>query len=151
MNRWTGPLCGVLVFAALARFAPGPGSCALPERVPDPVPAPGLGDSGRVAPVAPSARPDGFAMDPFALAPPPAAARATGGGASRHAVSGPAPTRPWKVTGLVGARAAVLVKPDGTSRVVSVGQRIDSAMVVGISAAGVELEDRGGRYLLKVR
>lgn len=150
MNRWTGPVCGVLVFAALVRFAPGPGSCALPERVPDPAPVPSLGDSGRAALVAPSARPEGFASDPFALGVPPPA-RPTGGGAPRHVASGPVPSRPWKVTGLVGARAAVLVKPDGTSRVVSLGQRIDSATVVGISAAGVELEDRGGRYLLKVR
>ena len=149
MNRWAGPACGVLVFVALARFVPGPEACVLKERVADPAPIPFLGDPGRIAFAVSTVHPDSFAADPFALGTAPSV-RVAAGGTSRRA-TGVAPSRPWKVTGLVGARAAVLVKPDGSSVVVSVGQRVDSATVVGISAAGVEIEDREGRYLLKVR
>lgn len=58
----------------------------------------------------------------------------------------PPPARPWRVTGLVGTRAAVLAGGDGTSRVVSPGERVDSARVVSIDRDGVVLEDRGGKF-----
>jgi hypothetical protein len=145
VNRWIGPFVGVFAFALLARCVPGPSECrtvgdtaaARSESLPD-ISRLRLGGGPRVLP-------EGVAPDPFALAaaPPPRPAAS--------APSGPAPARPWSVTGLVGARAAVLVRPDGTSKVVTVGERIDSAVVVGISSSGVELEDRGGRFHLKVR
>lgn len=145
MNRWIGPVAGVLVFAILARLAPGDSGCrtvgeavsARSDSLPD-ISRLRIGEGTRV-PI------QGGAPDPFALAPAPAP------GKTVSAPSGPAPTRPWSVTGLVGARAAVLVRPDGSSKVVTLGERIDSAVVVGISSAGVELQDRGGRFLLKVR
>lgn len=56
------------------------------------------------------------------------------------------PARPWRVTGLVGTRAAVLAGGDGSSRVVSPGERVDSARVVSIDRDGVVLEDRGGKF-----
>lgn len=145
MNRWTGPVVGALVFALLARWAPGPSGC---RTVDDAAPArhESLPDISRLRPgEGPRFHLEGAAPDPFALAPAPAP-RTTA-----SAPSGPAPSRPWSVTGLVGARAAVLVRPDGSSKVVTLGERIDSAVVVGISSSGVELEDRGGRFLLKVR
>lgn len=147
MRRFAGPLAFLVAFVALSRWVPSRAACPSDSR--------SASSSVAILPDAASAsfesapppRRDTLAPDPFALAPIPDAS-------ARPAVSrpsGPAPSRPWVVTGLVGARAAVLTRPDGSSAVVSVGQRIDSAVVVGISAAGVELEDRGGRVLLKVR
>lgn len=147
MRRFAGPLALVVAFVALSRWVPSGSSCpsdphggsSAASLLPDVSPA--------MAGSAPAPRRDTLAPDPFALAPIPVASSRPV--SSRP--SGPMPSRPWVVTGLVGARAAVLMKPDGSSTVVSIGQRIDSAVVVGISAAGVELEDRGGRVLLKVR
>lgn len=64
--------------------------------------------------------------------------------------AGPPPPRLWKATGRVGERAAVLSHPDGRVLVVAIGQAIDSASVVGIGPGGVELEDRGGRFTLRI-
>lgn len=63
---------------------------------------------------------------------------------------GPPPPRLWKATGRVGERAAVLSHPDGRVLVVSVGQALDSATVVGIGPGGVDLEDRGGKFTLRI-
>ncbi|MBK8801046.1 MAG: hypothetical protein IPN71_03130 [Fibrobacteres bacterium] len=63
---------------------------------------------------------------------------------------GPPPERLWKATGRVGERAAVLSHPDGRVVVVAVGQAFDSASVVAIGPGGVELEDRGGRFVLRI-
>jgi len=147
MRRFAGPVAFLVVFLAMSRWVPSRTACPSDPR--------SASTSAAILPDAASAsiesatppRRDTLAPDPFALAPIPVASARPG--PSRP--SGPAPSRPWVVTGLVGARAAVLMKPDGSSAVVSVGQRIDSAVVVGISAAGVELEDRGGRVILKVR
>lgn len=151
MKRWAGPFACALVFAVLARTVPSPESCAVGSESDSAwtsgFRAPALEVSGSVP--ASESPASSSSPDPFALAPVPETAPKAAMGA--HRPSGPAPARPWTVTGLVGARAAVLVKVDGTSRVVSVGQRLDSAVVVGISPAGVEIEDRGGRVLLKVR
>ena len=62
----------------------------------------------------------------------------------------PPPPRPWSATGRVGQRAAVLTSTDGRSLVVSDGTRVDSAVVVSIGAEGVTLEDRGGRFVLRL-
>ena len=43
-----------------------------------------------------------------------------------------------------------IAHPDGRVVVVSQGQAIDSASVVGIGPGGVELEDRGGRFTLRI-
>ncbi|MBK9576367.1 MAG: hypothetical protein IPK50_00565 [Fibrobacterota bacterium] len=64
--------------------------------------------------------------------------------------SGPPPPRLWKATGRVGERAAVVSHPDGRVLVVTIGQAIDSASVVGIGPGGVELEDRGGKFVLRI-
>lgn len=64
--------------------------------------------------------------------------------------SGPPPPRLWKATGRVGERAAVLSHPDGRVLVVTIGQALDSASVVGIGPGGVELEDRGGKFVLRI-
>jgi hypothetical protein len=144
---WKGPAVALAVFVAMSRWGPATDDCVLRERT-LPLPPPptdrssgwveptDLGDSGPAA------------ADPFALSAPP---RAPTSAAPVARVAGPTPSRPWRVTGLVGQRAAVLVRSDGSSVVVSIGQVLDSAKVVGISSAGVELEDRGGRFLLKVR
>lgn len=147
MKRFAGPIALIVSFLFFGRWFPSQRICpeiagaysASEAGLPDASLA-GVGS-------AVAARPDSIVPDPFALAPIPEAAPSS----AIARPSGPAPSRPWTVTGLVGARAAVLMKPDGSSTVVSVGQRIDSAVVVGISADGVELEDRGGRILLKVR
>lgn len=147
MRRWAGPFACALVFLLLARAVPREAACAVDSvadsawasvsRIPDLAVS-----SDLLRASTPATVPD----DPFALAPIAEAPRV-----AAPAKREPGPKRPWKVTGLVGDRAAVLVRPDGSSMVVSVGQRIDSAVVVGISPAGVEIEDRGGRVLLKVR
>lgn len=85
------------------------------------------------------------ATDPFGL--PPIAA------SSRPSTIGPAippPPRPWTATGRVGQRAAVLTAFDGRILVVSDGSRVDSAVVVSIGTDGVVLEDRGGRFVLRI-
>lgn len=61
----------------------------------------------------------------------------------------PPPPRIQAVTGIVGAKVAVLRRRDGTTQVVQPGNRIDSSRVVAISSQGVQLEDRAGTYLLK--
>lgn len=60
------------------------------------------------------------------------------------------PPRPWKATGRVGERAAVLTATDGRILVVKGGTQVDSAIVVSIGNDGVVLEDRGGRFLLRI-
>lgn len=148
MIHWKGPVAALVVFFALARLGPAPGDCVVRERTIPPPPPPADPSSGW--PLAADSLPASPAVaDPFALSAAPKPSGRPVPGAAR--VSGPAPSRPWRVTGLVGRRAAVLVKSDGSSVVVSIGQELDSAKVVGISSAGVELEDRGGRFLLKVR
>lgn len=147
MIRWKDPVAALVVFVALSRLGPSPADCVVPERtIPPPPPTSDLSTGWLVRPDSTSV--GRTAPDPFALS---AAPKASGGPALPVRAPGPAPSRPWHVTGLVGRRAAVLVKSDGSSVVVSVGQDLDSARVVGISSAGVELEDRGGRFLLKVR
>ncbi len=60
------------------------------------------------------------------------------------------PPRPWTATGRVGQRAALLTSADGRILVVSDGARVDSAVVVSIGSEGVTLEDRGGRFVLRL-
>lgn len=147
MIPWKGPATALAVLLALLQFGPTRDDCAVRESVAPPPPPPL--DRSVLSLQAPRAHEDSTdSPDPFALASAPAPARASAGPAR---VSGPTPSRPWSVTGLVGRRAAVLVRSDGSSVVVSVGQSLDSATVVGISSAGVELQDRAGRFLLKVR
>lgn len=147
MIPWKGPVTTLAVLLALLQLGPSGDVCEVLERNVPPPPPPVEGSTGwRVGPVAPG--PSDHAPDPFALSVAPVVVHT---GADRPRATGPAPARPWQVTGLVGRRAAVLVRSDGSSVVVSVGQELDSARVVGISSAGVELEDRGGRFLLKVR
>jgi len=62
----------------------------------------------------------------------------------------PPPPRPWKATGRVGERAAVLSHPDGRVLVVVSGTPVDSASVVSIGTDGVVLEDRAGRFVIKL-
>lgn len=148
MTPWKGPATTLAVLLALLQFGPSGERCEVLEtNVPPPPPPLDGSTSLRIRPDAPGS-PDTAAADPFALSVATARVRT---GADRPRATGPAPGRPWRVTGLVGRRAAVLVGPDGGSVVVSVGQTLDSARVVGISSAGVEMEDRGGRFLLKVR
>ncbi|HNY31110.1 MAG TPA: hypothetical protein PKO15_09495 [Fibrobacteria bacterium] len=85
-------------------------------------------------------------VDPFRLS----SAQGSTAKPRRSVELGPPPPRLWKATGRVGERAAVLSHPDGRVQVVSVGQVIDSASVVGIGTSGVELEDRGGRFILRI-
>lgn len=86
--------------------------------------------------------------DPFrAEAAPPSLPAAAG---SRSDLGVPPPPRPWKVTGRVGERAAVLSHPDGRILVVSPGTTVDSSRVVSIGNAGVVLEDRAGQFTLKI-
>jgi len=85
--------------------------------------------------------------DPFrSEAPPPSAA----GAGSRSDLGGPPPPRPWKVTGRVGERAAVLAHPDGRVLVVSPGAVVDSSRVISIGTSGIVLEDRAGQYTLRI-
>ncbi len=60
------------------------------------------------------------------------------------------PPRPWRATGRVGERAAVLTSNDGRILVVKSGSSVDSATVVSIGNDGVVLEDRGGRFILHI-
>jgi len=148
MSAWKGPVVALLVAGIFWQFGPKVEVCAVPQAIVDPPPVPvrdvsrlqihGL-DQGQNANSAP---------DPFALAQVPT--QSLGPAIAAGPVEQP-PARPWTLTGLVGKRAAVLSRPDGSSTVVSLGQKIDSATIVGISQAGVELEDRGGRFLLKVK
>lgn len=85
------------------------------------------------------------ATDPFGLPPASAASKPTSIGPAV-----PAPPRPWTATGRVGQRAAVLTATDGRILVVSDGSRVDSALVVSIGPDGVVLEDRGGRFVLRI-
>ncbi len=62
----------------------------------------------------------------------------------------PPPPRLWSSTGRVGQRAAVLTASDGRILVVSDGSQVDSAVVVSIGSDGVVLEDRGGRFVLRI-
>ncbi len=149
MNRWTGPIAAVALVVFLLQFGPRPQACPATAAAADPPPPPAadlslleLGATN-TAPALLEA-PDPFSLATLAVVNP--RVRSAGGGTP----SGPAPLRPWKVTGLVGRRAAVLVRADGRSMVVKLGERLDSATVVGISQEGVELEDRSGRFLLKV-
>lgn len=148
MNVWKGVFAAVASFLLLWQFGPRPAACVLADPVGEASPLPTrdmarLERGSSVSRDVASPVPDPFALEPVVAIPP------------SHAIAsrpvGAPPPRPWRATGLVGRRAAVLVGPHETSVVVSVGQRIDSAVVVGISDAGVELEDRGGRFLLKVR
>jgi hypothetical protein len=149
MNRWTGPVAGLALVVFLLQFGPRPPACAVANAVTDPPPLPAT-DLSLLEVGATNTAPGLLeAPDPFSLAavaPVNAPPRPSGAGIP----SGPAPSRPWKVTGLVGQRAAVLVRADGRSMVVKLGERLDSATVVGISQEGVELQDRSGRFLLKV-
>lgn len=147
MIPWKGPAAALAVFVALVRLGPEAGECPVQERLVPPPPPPARTSTGWSRP-SPEVAAEPMAPDPFALAAPPSAPPRAG---SVPRATGPAPSRPWRVTGLVGRRAAVLVRSDGSSVVVSVGQALDSARVVGISPAGVEMEDQGGRFLLKVR
>jgi len=149
VNRWTGPVIGLVVFLFLVQFGPRPEGCPEASVAADPPPLPAadptlleLGasrTSPRLVEVA----------DPFALEAAPAVRPPAPGNGTRTSAA-PAAPRPWRVTGLVGQRAAVLVRTDGRSMVVKIGERLDSATVVGISKNGVELQDRTGRFLLKV-
>lgn len=149
MNRWTGPGAGLGLLLVLLQFGPRPSECVVAAAPAEPPPLPAADLSLLELGAGASAPALSQAPDPFALAAAPAPRAAARGGSSTGSV-GPAPSRPWKVTGLVGRRAAVLVRPDGRSMVVKVGERLDSATVVGISPEGVELQDRSGRFLLKV-
>jgi hypothetical protein len=85
--------------------------------------------------------------DPFRSEAPPPSAAATG---SRSDLGVPPPPRPWKVTGRVGERAAVLTNPDGRVLVVSNGAMVDSSRVISIGTTGIVLEDRAGQFTLKI-
>jgi len=148
VSAWKGILAAVATFLLLWQFGPRPSSCVLADPVVEVSPLP-TRDMTRLRGGFPVSRDAGSPVpDPFALES--VVAIPSGRVVAARPVGAP-PPRPWRATGLVGRRAAVLVGPNETSVVVSVGQRIDSALVVGISDAGVELEDRGGRFLLKVR
>ncbi|MEN9306888.1 MAG: hypothetical protein RL173_820 [Fibrobacterota bacterium] len=86
--------------------------------------------------------------DPFGLPPEPksGAIRA----ASPDGPQRPPPPRIWRATGRVGERAALLSAPDGRILVVNDGMRVDSAVVVSIGNGGVTLEDRAGRFVLRI-
>lgn len=86
--------------------------------------------------------------DPFGLPPevPNPPSRAPGPVVS----DAPPPPRVWHATGRVGERAAVLTSMDGRILVVSGGSRVDSATVVSIGNDGVILEDRAGRFNLRI-
>ena len=85
--------------------------------------------------------------DPFGLPPQPEASprRASAPSSDLHP-----PPRPWRATGRVGERAAVLTSTDGRILVVKSGSTVDSATVVSIGKEGVILEDRGGRFILDI-
>jgi len=83
--------------------------------------------------------------DPFGLPPVPVSSNPAAIGPIQ-----PLPPRPWMATGRVGQRAAVLTATDGRILVVSDGSRVDSAAVVSIGSDGVVLEDRGGRFVLRI-
>lgn len=87
------------------------------------------------------------AEDPFGL---PAAREPVVRSVARTDLGVPPPPRPWKATGRVGERAAVLSNPDGRVLVVASGARVDSASVVSIGTDGVVLEDRAGRFVIKL-
>lgn len=69
---------------------------------------------------------------------------------SRSDLGVPPPPRPWKVTGRVGERAAVLANPDGRVLVVSPGAIVDSSRVISIGTSGIVLEDRAGQFTLRI-
>lgn len=85
--------------------------------------------------------------DPFGLPPEPVASsrRTTSTSGGAHP-----PPRPWRATGRVGERAAVLTSTDGRILIVKSGSSVDSATVVSIGNEGVILEDRGGRFILDI-
>lgn len=85
--------------------------------------------------------------DPFGLPPAPAATPRRTGSAP---IGVQPPPRPWRATGRVGERAAVLTSNDGRILVVKSGSSVDSATVVSIGNDGVVLEDRGGRFILHI-
>ena len=88
--------------------------------------------------------------DPFGSAPPPAPVRSDAPRTNLGVAPLPPPPRPWRATGRVGERAAVLAHPDGRVLVVAAGSRVDSAVVVSIGASGVALEDRAGRFVIRI-
>jgi len=85
--------------------------------------------------------------DPFRSEINPPSAAAAG---SRSDLGVPPPPRPWKATGRVGERAAVLAHPDGRVLVVSPGSMVDSSRVVSIGSTGIVLEDRAGQFTLRI-
>jgi len=86
--------------------------------------------------------------DPFGLPPEPKST--TSRSAASDGPSRPPPPRIWRATGRVGERAALLSSPDGRILVVNDGMRVDSAVVVSIGNGGVVLEDRAGRFVLRI-
>lgn len=107
-------------------------------------------DSGLLYAPLSAREPDSFVVpaDPFGLPPEPSN--------SAPRFSGPVvpdaapPPRIWRSTGRVGERAAVLTAADGRILVVSGGSRVDSATVISIGNDGVVLEDRAGRFNLRI-
>jgi hypothetical protein len=93
-----------------------------------------------------SASDNASVSDPFRTEAPPFVQAA----GPRSDLGVPPPPRPWRVTGRVGERAAVLAHPDGRVLVVSTGGLVDSSRVVSIGAQGIVLEDRAGQYTLKI-
>jgi hypothetical protein len=93
----------------------------------------------------PESAPESRVADPFGLPPVPVSTNPVSIGPAQ-----PLPPRPWMATGRVGQRAAVLTATDGRILVVSDGSRVDSAVVVSIGSDGVVLEDRGGRFVLRI-
>jgi hypothetical protein len=85
--------------------------------------------------------------DPFHSEAAPSPAPASG---SRSDLGVPPPPRPWRATGRVGERAAVLTNPDGRVLVVSDGAMVDSSRVISIGTTGIVLEDRAGQFTLKI-
>lgn len=90
----------------------------------------------------------GIPADPFGLPPEPANPSPRSNGPSTFGA--PPPPRIWRATGRVGERAAVLTALDGRILVVSDGSSVDSATVVSIGNDGVVLEDRAGRFNLRI-
>lgn len=146
MNRLLPPLSGIVLCGLLFQLAGHRGACPRPEPWTDPPALPEIVFERALPEGAEGPRDLRDLRDPFDLGTP-APRRPQ---ASRPPVAPvDLPHRPWTITGLVGTRAAVLRLSSGASVVVTVGQEIDGATVVGISGAGVELEDRGGRFVLK--
>jgi len=70
---------------------------------------------------------------------------------SRKRGSGkPAPVRKYRLRGITNEKTAILVDEAGQSVIVQVGDKIDSAVVIGISSGKVKLKDRSGTFEIRM-